>query len=120
MVTIEIDSARPMSASCGPLRARLERNRAKREEQLHQLSAIRPGNAPDDVVADAYCASVEHILSETEAALRRIDDRTYGRCESCGETIPPERLELVPHASCCVPCARRWTRIRDVGALSMQ
>ena len=111
MSTIEIASAQPVSASCELLRVRLERNRVEREEQLHRLSAVRPDNAPD-VVADAYRASVERILSETEAALRRMDNGTFGRCESCGELIPLERLESVPHANCCVGCAQRWVRDR--------
>lgn len=111
MSTLEIASARSVSASCELLRVRLERNRAEREEQLHQLSAVGPDNA-SDVVADAYRASVERILSETEAALRRMDKGTFGRCESCGEVIPLERLESVPHATCCVGCAQRWVRGR--------
>jgi DnaK suppressor protein len=110
MSTIEIASARSVSASCELLRVRLERNRAAREEQLHQLSA-RPDNAAD-VVAAAHHASVERILSETEAALRRMDNGTFGKCESCGEVIPLERLESVPHANCCVGCAQRWVRDR--------
>jgi DnaK suppressor protein len=111
MSTVEIASARPVSADCKLLRVRLERNRAEREEQLHQLSAVRPDNAPD-VVADAHRASVYRILAETEAALRRMDNGTFGRCESCGEVIPLERLELVPHANCCVGCAQQWVRDR--------
>ena len=113
MSTIEIASARQASANCELLRVRLERNRAERKEQLHQLSAVRPDNdnAPD-VVADVYRASVERILSEIEAALRRMGDDTFGRCESCGEVIPTERLESVPHAIRCVGCAERWVRDR--------
>lgn len=111
MATTEIDSARPVSATYELLRRRLERNRDEREQQLEQLSSEVPDNALD-VVAAAYRASVERLLSETQVALRRMDDHTYGRCESCGATIPLERLELVPHASCCVGCARRWVRDR--------
>jgi RNA polymerase-binding transcription factor DksA len=112
MSTLEIASSRPVSPSnLELLRIRLERNRVEREKQLHRLSAVRPDNAPD-VVADAYRASVERILSETRAALIRMDNGTFGRCESCDEAIPLERLELVPHAICCVRCAQRWVRER--------
>ncbi len=111
MSTIELTSTRSVSADYEALRARLERNLAERAEQLHQLSSTMSGD-PMDVVADAHRASVVQILGDTEAALLRIDDRTYGRCESCGESIPMERLELVPHASSCVGCAVRWTRDR--------
>jgi len=111
MSTIEIASARQVSASRELLRVRLERNRAEREEQLHRLSAAGLDKTPD-VVADAYRASIERILSETEAALRRMDSGTFGKCGSCGELIPLERLESVPHANCCVGCAQRWVRDR--------
>lgn len=37
-------------------------------------------------------------------ALQKIDDGTYGKCESCGQDIPAERLEAVPAASLCVSC----------------
>lgn len=46
-------------------------------------------------------------IAEIEAALARIDEGTYGRCESCREPIVAERLELVPTARTCVPHAPR-------------
>ncbi|MBM3322843.1 hypothetical protein FJY69_05145 [candidate division WOR-3 bacterium] len=45
-------------------------------------------------------------LREIESALRRIEDGTYGKCERCGNAVPPERLELVPHARLCVKCLK--------------
>lgn len=38
------------------------------------------------------------------AALQKIEDGTYGKCESCGQDIPAERLEAVPAATLCVAC----------------
>lgn len=43
-------------------------------------------------------ANSQEILSEIEAALQRIDDGTYGKCETCGGDIPEERLEAMPWA----------------------
>jgi len=40
-----------------------------------------------------------------QAALRRIEDGTYGECVACGEPIPEARLEAVPHAPRCARCA---------------
>jgi len=37
-------------------------------------------------------------------ALQKIDEGTYGKCESCGQDIPAERLEAVPAATLCVSC----------------
>ena len=46
-------------------------------------------------------------LHAVEAALRRIDDESYGECVDCGEMIPPARLEANPAAARCVPCQER-------------
>ncbi len=40
------------------------------------------------------------------AALQRIADGTFGRCEDCDEPIPEGRLRLDPAATRCVACAR--------------
>ena len=40
------------------------------------------------------------------AALKRIDEGTYGDCVSCGEEIAPKRLELDPAVPTCIDCAR--------------
>jgi RNA polymerase-binding transcription factor DksA len=47
--------------------------------------------------------------SERDArhALAQLDAGTYGRCESCGKPIAPERLEARPDARLCIDCARR-------------
>ena len=52
-----------------------------------------------------YHASRENkFLRYIEEALERIDNGTYGICQSCQKNIPKERLEAVPHTSLCVPC----------------
>jgi len=39
-------------------------------------------------------------------AIRHIDDEDFGLCKSCGETIPYERLLLMPETTCCMVCLR--------------
>ncbi|MFD8207065.1 TraR/DksA family transcriptional regulator [Streptomyces sp. NPDC059695] len=46
----------------------------------------------------------EH-LADLDRALQRVERGTYGQCETCGRTIPPERLEIRPAATTCVSCA---------------
>src|SRR5262245_65451372 len=41
---------------------------------------------------------LEGELAELEAALRRVDDGTYGTDEVTGEPIDPERLDAMPAA----------------------
>jgi DnaK suppressor protein len=42
------------------------------------------------------------ILAQVRAALRRIDEGTYGTCGVDGEPIDPKRLESVPWTPYCV------------------
>lgn len=41
---------------------------------------------------------------EAHAALRRIDEGTYGICVDCEEPISPARLKAVPWTSRCIYC----------------
>ena len=52
----------------------------------------------------------EHVLVDIDAALRRIDDGTYGVCTNCGKQIPEERLEARPWATLCIDCQRKRER----------
>lgn len=47
---------------------------------------------------------------EVEDALERIEDGTYGRCESCDRWIPRARLRAIPFARRCVDCQRELER----------
>lgn len=54
---------------------------------------------------DALVRQVSQHLDEVEAALARLDDGSYGRCEVCGQAIAAGRLEARPTARTCVGCA---------------
>jgi len=43
--------------------------------------------------------------SIVDRALAKLEDGTYGVCDSCGAQIPSERCEIHPWAVLCVPCA---------------
>ena len=45
-----------------------------------------------------------HILQQIREALNRIEDKTYGVCTHCENTIQPKRLEAVPWTGLCVQC----------------
>ncbi|GAB3850484.1 TraR/DksA family transcriptional regulator [Dactylosporangium cerinum] len=49
-------------------------------------------------------ATARRAIEEVTAALSRIAEGSYGRCERCTGPIPAERLEILPHARLCVPC----------------
>ena len=48
----------------------------------------------------------EHQLVAVEAALRRLDDGTFGTCARCGKPIASERLAALPWAAHCIDCQR--------------
>ena len=48
----------------------------------------------------------EHVLSEIEGALIRIEEGTYGTCVNCGKPIAEERLAAIPWATYCIDCKR--------------
>lgn len=43
-------------------------------------------------------------LQKVNHALRKIEEGTYGECESCGEQIEIRRLQARPTANLCIAC----------------
>jgi RNA polymerase-binding transcription factor DksA len=44
-------------------------------------------------------ARLMKFIQNLEAAMVRIENKTYGVCRVTGQLIPKERLRLVPHAT---------------------
>lgn len=59
--------------------------------------------------------AVEHDLkiriSEIDAALNRIRQGTYGKCERCGAEISKAILDLTPESALCQNCKRADSRL---------
>ncbi len=105
----------------------------KREETLKQIKRLEAATVSDssrqdnsavdspysfhmaDVGTDAqereksyFLLSRENkFLTHLNAALERIQTGEYGVCIECGELIPKERLEEVPHTQHCVKCKNK-------------
>ena len=54
--------------------------------------------------------SLERVLARTERAVAKLDDGSYGRCDVCGDPIPPGRLRALPDAVLCLRCAQLQRR----------
>lgn len=100
------------------LRARLRGNVAQTADAALGGYALESTSASPDAVELAsetieqdlalnLLGSATGTLDEIEAALERIEDGAYGRCEDCNARIPAARLEAIPYATCCVRCAAR-------------
>jgi RNA polymerase-binding transcription factor DksA len=50
------------------------------------------------------------MVLQTERALDRIDRKTYGSCEDCGNPIGKERLQVFPRATLCMICKQKEER----------
>ena len=72
-------------------------------------------SAPDDASSEifehekvlAVEGAFEGMLAEVRHALHKIEDRSYGLCDNCGEPIDFERLQARPQASLCLNCKRK-------------
>ncbi len=50
------------------------------------------------------------MLVQSQHALERIADGTYGQCENCGNPIGKNRLMAFPRATLCLSCKQREER----------
>jgi RNA polymerase-binding transcription factor DksA len=56
--------------------------------------------------ADLRALEAQDTLGyEVHEALERIASSTFGTCESCGQRIARQRLDLIPYARLCARCA---------------
>jgi DnaK suppressor protein len=69
--------------------------------------AAEESRAVVDEVAHAHATEE---LARTVAALRRVEDGTYGLCADCGEAIDERRLRALPATPFCTPCQARHER----------
>ncbi|MGH2706030.1 MAG: TraR/DksA C4-type zinc finger protein [Actinomycetota bacterium] len=54
--------------------------------------------------------NVQDLLDKINRAIGKIEDGTYGICESCGEPIDAARLRALPHVSLCIRCKKAEER----------
>jgi RNA polymerase-binding protein DksA len=95
-----------------------EDNSHSLEDETGEINASGADNHPGDTASATYDRELElgleegaeDLLAKIEAALKRIDDGTYGICENCGQPIGEERLEAMPWATLCIDDKRREER----------
>lgn len=50
----------------------------------------------------AIVGHIQDSLRDVAAALVKLDEGTYGKCDECGEDIAEARLEAMPSARYCI------------------
>lgn len=100
---------------------RLRKELAEIESEMDDLIE-RDGVGAGDDQADAGSKTFEreHEMSlvynardmvlQTERALDRIDNKSYGRCEDCQNAIGKARLQVFPRATLCMRCKAKEER----------
>jgi RNA polymerase-binding protein DksA len=58
----------------------------------------------------SVAANARELLDQSTHALQRLENGTYGRCESCGTVIPAPRLRAFPRATLCIACKQAEER----------
>ena len=114
-------SWRRSARSSKPRRTGCARTSPRAESEIAARLGDAVGDAGDDSAdAGAKTFQREHelaltenareLLAQTERVLAKIDDGSYGVCESCGEPIGKARLQAFPRATLCVACKQREER----------
>jgi len=104
--------------------------RAELEDQLHTeaqafssseseiASEIRSDENPAEAGTATFerekhlsiANNVQDLLEKSTKALEKIEQGSYGICESCGRPIDPDRLAALPHALMCIECKKAEER----------
>jgi RNA polymerase-binding transcription factor len=88
------------------------------EEEVGELVSSSADNHLADTATDTFDRELDEgleedagrLLGQVDAALRRIEAGTYGKCDACGREIDEARLEAVPYATLCIDDARKQER----------
>jgi DnaK suppressor protein len=95
------------------MKAQLLEQKQEILKQIEQeVSVDTEGDETDEIQANILIELNNQLtsrnsakLSQIEAALKRIDEKTYGLCTDCEEPIPEKRLLANPYSLTCVSCA---------------
>ena len=94
------------------LKARLSELRTHLAKVGQELQKLLPADSEDQAIELENQEALEVIeeteateILQTEVALKRISEGTYGTCAKCGGPIDPRRLKALPTAATCVSCS---------------
>ena len=107
-----------MAIDLNSMKKRLEEKQAELQANLRGLTEVHPqpvdpveaSEGPQDFEDTAVdflemqkeqsiSVNEQALLTEVQAALKRIEQGTYGKCIECGRPIPEKRLEAIPWAA---------------------
>ncbi|HVA81923.1 MAG TPA: TraR/DksA family transcriptional regulator [Candidatus Binataceae bacterium] len=113
---------KPVAANRKKFLAKVREHLLEMKEKLHgeiesELRTEREGNKDEgmdtyDLASEERDREINFILSDRERvkvkqiddALERLEDHSYGVCESCGLEVAEERLSAMPFTRLCRDC----------------
>src|SRR5689334_5258867 len=72
------------------------------EKSADQMDEIQYASEPHPAIRNVGRDST--LLRQVKAALRRIEDRSFGICIECDSAIAEKRLVVLPWESRCIEC----------------
>ena len=99
------------------LRDEIQHTLERSADETHARIAEQARDLEDDsfsnLVVDVNLAEIDRDADELrriDGALARINEGSYGFCESCGQEIPAARLQAEPTALRCVHCQELYEK----------
>lgn len=97
------------------------------EKMIESVDAEDPFKDPEagnrspstdtDIREEQGYLNIQAQLKELKSQLKEVDDALdktvsgkYGNCENCGNTIPENRLNLIPWARYCIECDKKMVK----------
>lgn len=115
----------------GAIRGQLVAQREELLEQLREIEEAASNSSQPDVSGEvsfdedsvdagsftferekdlSIAHNVRDLLGKMAKALDKIDEGTYGICESCGQPIDAARVKALPHVLLCLSCKKAEER----------
>ena len=82
----------------------LNKDQTRTTSMPTSMAELGSDNSDQELTLDLM-GNHKEVLDQIEAALERITDGSYGRCEECGGAIPKARLDAIPYTAFCIKCA---------------
>jgi len=98
-------------------------------EALRQAGGSASGNLSNvpqhlaDISTEAFeqemsatlMQNARELQAEVAAALDRVEQGTFGKCQRCGRDIAEDRLQALPYTRYCVDCAQNAQEEGEAG-----
>lgn len=83
----------------------LEKDIHHTEEPVEKDFAEQATQSENDEVMNALDDEAKTAIIQIDNALLRVQNGTFGVCETCGNQINENRLQVIPFANLCITCA---------------